>query len=135
MLTIFGRSPARNTYCDGVSRRDFLQIGGMVLGGLSLPQLLAAESHAGIGKSHKAIINVFLPGGPPHQDFWDIKLDAPAEIRGEFQPIRTKVEGIEICEVFPKIAQVMDKCVVIRSIVGAKGGHDAYQCMTGRSLT
>jgi hypothetical protein len=134
MLTIFGKPNSRRNFCDGVSRRDFLQIGGMVLGGLSLPQLLAAESRSGVGKSHKAIINVFLPGGPPHQDFWDIKLDAPAEIRGEFQPIKTNVSGIEICEVFPKIAQVMDKCVVIRSVVGAKGGHDAYQCMTGRSL-
>jgi hypothetical protein len=133
MLTIFGK-PTRRKFCDGVTRRDFLQIGGMVLGGLSLPQLLGAESRSGIGKSHKAIINVFLPGGPPHQDFWDIKLDAPAEIRGEFQPIHTKVAGIDICEVFPKIAQVMDRCVVIRSIVGAKGGHDAYQCMTGRDL-
>jgi hypothetical protein len=117
-----------------MARRDFLKIGGMVMGGLSLPQLLAAEAQAGIGKSHKAIINVFLPGGPPHQDFWDIKQDAPAEIRGEFQPIATKVPGIEIGELFPLLAKEMDKCVVIRSVVGATGGHDAYQCMTGRPL-
>src|SRR5689334_13739824 len=82
MLTVFG-SRGRGL-CDGVPRRDFLKIGGMMLGGLSLPQLLAAEARAGIGKSHKAIINIFLPGGPPHQDMWDIKVDAPAEIRGEF---------------------------------------------------
>ena len=75
-----------------MARRDFLKIGGMVMGGLTLPQLLAAEAQAGIGKSHKAIINVFLPGGPPHQDMWDIKVDAPAEIRGEFQPIKTNVQ-------------------------------------------
>lgn len=134
MLSILGKPQAPGGFCDGHSRRDFLKIGGMVMGGLSLPQLLAAEAQAGIGKSHKAIINVFLPGGPPHQDFWDVKVDAPAEIRGEFQAIKTNVPGIEISEVFPKIAEVMDKCVVIRSVVGATGGHDAYQCMTGRPL-
>jgi hypothetical protein len=134
MLTIL--SPARRSqkFCDGASRRDFLKIGGLGVGGLSLPQLLAAEARAGIGKSHKAIINVFLPGGPPHQDMWDIKVDAPAEIRGEFQPIKTAVSGIEIGECFPKIAAVADKCIFIRSMVGATGGHDAYQCMTGRPL-
>lgn len=134
MLTIYGKPRLGKGFCDGFSRRDFLKVGGMALGGLSLPKLLAAESKAGLGKSHKAIINVFLPGGPPHQDFWDVKVDAPAEIRGEFEPIATKVSGIEICEVFPQIAQVMDKCAIIRSIVGATGGHDAYQCMTGRPL-
>src|SRR6185503_17898761 len=109
MLTIYGRSTAtsKQAFCDGMARRDFLKIGGMVMGGLSLSQLLAAEAQAGIGRSHKAIINVFLPGGPPHQDFWDVKVDAPAEIRGEFQPISTSVSGIEICEMFPKIAQIM----------------------------
>ena len=132
MLTILGKPTSG--HCDGFRRRDFLKIGGMALGGLSLPQVLAAESRSGTGRSHKAIINIFLPGGPPHQDFWDVKPDAPAEVRGEFQAIKTNVPGIEISEVFPKLATVMDKCVVIRSVVGATGGHDAYQCMTGRPL-
>ena len=135
MLTLLGRSRRdRMGSCDRHSRRSFLTIGGMALGGLSLPQVLAAESRSGTGRSHKAIINIFLPGGPPHQDFWDVKPDAPAEVRGEFQAIKTNVPGIEISEVFPKLATVMDKCVVIRSVVGATGGHDAYQCMTGRPL-
>lgn len=134
MLTLLGKPDRQGRFCDGASRRDFLKIGGMVMGGLSLPQLLSAEAQAGIGKSHKAIINVFLPGGPPHQDFWDLKMDAPAEIRGEFQPIKTNVAGIEICEVFPHLAAIADKCVFIRSMVGATGGHDAYQCMNGRPL-
>lgn len=134
MLTIFGPRDRKLSHCDGLARRDFLKIGGMVMGGLTLPQLLAAEAQAGIGKSHKAIINVFLPGGPPHQDMWDIKVDAPAEIRGEFQPIKTNVSGIEIGECFPKIAAIADKCIFVRSVVGATGGHDAYQCMTGRPL-
>ncbi|HEX5106011.1 MAG TPA: DUF1501 domain-containing protein [Pirellulaceae bacterium] len=134
MLTILGPRDTKTTHCDGWKRRDFLKIGGMVMGGLSLPQLLSAEAQAGIGQSHKAIVNVFLPGGPAHQDFWDIKVDAPAEIRGEFQPIKTNVSGIEIGEIFPKIAAIADKCVFIRTMVGATGGHDAYQCMTGRPL-
>ncbi|MCA9155018.1 MAG: DUF1501 domain-containing protein [Pirellulaceae bacterium] len=132
MLTIFGKPDRRSGFCDGVSRRDFLRIGGMAMGGLTLPQLLAAESKTGVGRSHKAIINVFLPGGPPHQDMWDIKLDAPSEIRGEFQPIATSVPGIEICELFPKIASMMDKFVPIRTMVGAQGSHFAFECMTGR---
>jgi hypothetical protein len=110
-----------------------LKIGGFTFGstvGLTLSDVLRAEGHSA-GQSHKAVINVFLGGGPPHQDMWEVKTEAPAEIRGEFKPIRTNVPGIEICEVFPRIAKIMDKLVVIRSIVGAHGGHDAWQCTTG----
>jgi len=132
MLTIFGRTGRNSHFCDGVSRRDFIKIGGLVMGGLTLPRLLQAEAQAGIGRSHKAIINIFLPGGPPHQDMWDVKVDAPSEVRGEFQPIKTRVPGIEICELFPKIAGMMDKFVPIRSMVGASGSHYATEAITGR---
>ena len=128
MLTILGQ-PQRG-FCDGISRRSFLKIGGLALGGLSLPQILRAEGAA--RQSHKGIIMIFLPGGPPHQDFFDLKMDAPAEIRGEFRPIRTNVPGIDICQHFPLIAARMDKLIPIRSIVGASGAHDAYECLTGR---
>src|SRR5438128_2810168 len=130
MLTIFGQ---KNRYCDGVSRRSFLKIGTLGLGAsaIALPDIFRAEARAGMQSSHKAVINIFLGGGPPHQDMWEIKTEAPKEIRGEFKPIATKVPGIQIGEVFPRIAAVMDKCVVIRSVVGARGGHDAEQCMTG----
>ena len=131
MLTILGR---KQRYCDGVSRRGFLKIGGFGLGsvgGLSLVDILRAEANAGTRSPHKAVINVFLCGGPPHQDMWEIKTDAPAEIRGEFKPISTRVPGIQIGECFPKIAAMMDKFVVIRSVVGCSGGHDGYQCVTG----
>jgi hypothetical protein len=74
---------------------------------------------------------IFLPGGPPHQDMFDLKMDAPSGIRGEFQPIRTNVPGIHICELFPRLARLMDKLAIIRSVTGASGDHDAYQCMTG----
>ena len=96
-----------------------------------MPQLLKAEAaHNSAGK--KAIIMIFLPGGPPHQDMWDLKMDAPADIRGEFRPIKTKVPGIEICELFPKMAAMMDKFSIIRSVVGSTGQHAAEQCLTGR---
>ena len=129
MLTICGR---KSRFCDGISRRNFIKIGGLALGGLALPELLQAEARASIRKSQKAIIMIYLPGGPPHQDMFDIKVDAPPEIRGEFKPIKTNVPGIHICEHLPKLAAMMDKLVVIRSIVGAEDNHYDYQCMTGR---
>src|SRR5687768_15011787 len=130
MLTIYGR-PQR--YCDGISRRGFLKIGmlGVGAGGLSLADLNRLEAASGKSMRHKAVINVFLGGGPPHQDMFDLKMDAPVELRGEFSPIDTKVAGIQICEVFPQLAEVMDRCAIIRSIVGATDRHDAFQCMTG----
>ena len=92
MLTIFGKPHANGGFCDGVSRRDFLTVGGSLLGGgLMLPNLLAAEKSQGITSSHKAVINIFLPGGPPHLDMWDLKPDAPTDVRGEFKPIKTNV--------------------------------------------
>ncbi|HEX7448877.1 MAG TPA: DUF1501 domain-containing protein [Pirellulales bacterium] len=131
MLTLFG-SPVKG-FCDGLSRRSFLRIGalGVGAGALSLADLLRAEASSPKPSRHKAVIHIFLGGGPPHQDMWDIKTEAPAEIRGEFKPIATKTPGIEIGEVFPKIASIMDKCVVIRSVVGSAGPHYAFQCNTG----
>jgi len=131
MLTIEG---PRQTFCDGIARRSFLKIGGLALGtlgGMTLADLYRAEALAGTKSSHKAVINIFLGGGPPHQDMWEIKTDAPKEIRGEFSPIATKVAGIEISEVFPRIAARMDQFAVIRSIVGCSGAHDGFQCMSG----
>src|SRR5207249_5776719 len=92
MLTIYG---TESRFCDGISRRSFLKIGSLALGGLTLPQLLRAEAQSGIRKSHKAVIMIFLPGGPSHQDMFDLKQDAPSEIRGEFKPISTKVPRSE----------------------------------------
>jgi len=117
--------------CDRVQRRSFLQLGGLALGGLSLPQILNAQQQNG-ASSHKAVIMVFLAGGPPHQDMFDLKPDAPAEVRGEFDPIDTNVPGIQISEMMPRIAGMMDKFAIIRSLVGAEGRHDAFECSTGR---
>ena len=138
MLTICGTGSGAR-FCDGLSRRDFLTIGGLSwgVGGLSLAGLWRAEQvEAAPGPGapptrHKSVINIFLAGGPPHQDLWDLKTDAPSEIRGEFKPIQTRVPGIQICEVFPLLAERIDSCAIIRSVVGCEGNHDAVQCMTG----
>ncbi len=131
MLTILGDH--QRGFCDGLSRRSFLQIGGLALGGLTLPDLLRAEATpASSAKPQKSVIMVFLAGGPPHQDMYDLKADAPSEIRGEFRPISTNVPGIQICEHLPRMARMMDKLIPIRSMVGAKDRHESFQIMTGR---
>jgi hypothetical protein len=131
MLNIpFGRV----RFCDGISRRNFLRVGTFSFGAatLTLADLLRSEAGQDLPRTgHKAIINIFLGGGPPHQDMWEIKTEAPPEIRGEFKPISTSVPGIQIGECFPRIARNADKFAFIRSVIGARGGHDAYQCTTG----
>lgn len=119
-----------SSFANRVSRRQILTAGA-IGGGLSLAGLLRAEAAAGIGSSHKAVINVHLDGGPPHLDMIDLKPSAPSEIRGEFSPIATKITGYRICEHLPKLAAAADKLVFIRSLVGAAGVHDAFQCQSG----
>jgi hypothetical protein len=128
MLTVMGR---QHQFCDGVSRRSFLKIGGLAMGGLTLTELLRAEGTGGRGRPQKSVIMIFLSGGPPHQDMFDLKMDAPAEIRGEFHPIDTAVPGIQICEHLPLMAKMMNRFVPIRSLVGSIGHHAAFQCLTG----
>ncbi len=133
MLTIPG--PA-SRFCDGMSRRSWLQIGGLAMGGLALPDILRAESQSrangnGTSRPIKGIIMVILPGGPTHLDMYDLKPDAPAEIRGEFLPIATKVPGIDICELMPRLAGMADKLTLIRSLVGFKNDHNTHWCTTG----
>ena len=118
--------------CDGISRREFLTIGALGFGGMSMPQLLAAEAASG-SRSKKAIIMVLLSGGPSHQDLFDLKTEAPKEVRGEFNPIPTSVSGIEICEHLPLMAGMMDKLAIVRSVVGAQPSHVLHQCHTGRT--
>src|SRR5262245_2711392 len=112
MLSLLGRPDSRDRFCDGLYRRSFLRIGALTaLGagsGLSLPALLKAESEAGIRKSPKSVIMIYLVGGPPHQDMFDLKPLAPREVSGPWRPIATTVPGMEICEAFPRLARLAD---------------------------
>lgn len=136
MLTLLGGT---SRLCDGLARRSFIKIGALSFGAtsLTLADVYRAEA-AGRGKNpagstgqHKAVINIFLCGGPAHLDTFDPKPNAPREIRGPFGPIKTTVPGMEVSELFPRLAAMADKLAVVRSLVGATGGHDAYQCTTG----
>ncbi len=128
MLTIPG---PKSRFCDGLSRRSWLRIGGLALGGLALPGILRGESEAGGRGRAKGIIMILLPGGPSHLDMYDLKPDAPPEIRGEFRPIATRVPGIEICELMPRLAGMADKLAIIRSLVGFRDDHNTHWCSTG----
>ncbi len=130
MLNILG---SKKTLCDGMTRRDMLKVGALSVGGLSLTDVLRADQVAG-RKSQKSIIMVYMCGAPGHQDMYDLKMNAPTEIRGEFRPIPTNVPGIEICEHMPRMAAIMDKLVPLRSVYGSPDGdHDSFICYTGRS--
>jgi hypothetical protein len=131
MLTILGPQTRQSGFCDRLTRRSFLTVGGFALGGLGLSNVLRANPRE---RSHKAIINIYLPGGPSHLDMFDLKPEAPREIRGEFLPITSNVPGMMACELFPHMAAMMDKFVIIRSLADSDGRHDAYQCMTGRKF-
>jgi len=133
MFTFLG---SRQGFCDGVSRRNFLQIGAFGAG-LTLADLLrsksAAASPAGqaAGTRPKSAIMIYLPGGPSHMDMYDLKPDAPSEFRGEFKPINTNVAGVQICEHFPEQAKIFDKLAVVRSVIAADEHSDSY-VMTAR---
>lgn len=114
-----------------LSRRSFLRIGGLALGGLTLPDLLRAQAAGGSGGSIRGVIMVLLPGGPTHLDTFDPKPDAPAEIRGEFRPTRTNVPGLDLCELLPRLARRADRLAVIRALVGFRDDHNTHWCTTG----
>ena len=130
--------------CDGVTRRELLRVGGAGFLGLSLPEFLSLEARAkadtkkggaGFG-SAKSVILIFLQGGPSHIDIWDPKPDAPENVRGIFKPINTKIPGVQVSEVMPKLAQQLDKATLIRSVSYTPNGlfnHTAamYQMLTG----
>ncbi len=130
MLNFLGRS---RRYCDGISRRNFLQVGAMGIGGLTLADLLRADALAGPAATKKSFINIYLGGGPSNLDMWDLKPEAPPEIRGEFHPIKTNVSGMEICHLMPRLATIGDKLIVIRSMTGIRDEHSPCQTETGFS--
>jgi hypothetical protein len=128
MLTFFGR---RRRYCDGISRRDFLRVGALSVGGLSMADLMRRRAAANTSPAPgKSVIMVFLHGGPPHLDMYDMKPRAPVEFRGEFQPIMSNVPGMECCELMPLQAQIMDKLAILRGLHFVEE-HSAHSLWTG----
>src|SRR3954454_3050559 len=119
-------------------RRDaMLRLGQLGLGALTLPGLLEAPGVSAVSKPKgkaKSCIYVFLWGGPPQQDLWDMKPDAPQGIRSLFQPIRTVVPGIDVCDQMPLLARQTDKVAVARSVCHASNVHEpsVYHMLTGK---
>jgi len=120
MLNLLG-SAVRT--CDGVSRRNFLRVGSLAVGGLTLPHLLRSEAHARQSSKRKAVIMIWQAGGPSHLDMYDLKPTAPSEYRGEFKPVPTNVPGVEISEHLPLQAALFDKFSVVRSAYHTNAGH------------
>src|SRR5438874_423747 len=134
MFTFLG---AKQGFCDGLNRRNFLKIGAFGAG-LTLADMLRLQAQGNSTTNQnapsrpKSAIMIYLPGGPSHMDMYDLKPDAPAEFRGEFRPIQTNVAGVQISEHMPLQARMMDKLAVVRSLVSVEEHSDSL-VMTGYS--
>ena len=126
MFDILG---SRQPHCDGIDRRNFLRIGAFGAG-LTLTDVLRAKATNKAKRSYKSAIMIYLPGGPSHMDMYDLKPNAPKEFRGDFNPIKTNVSGVEICEHFPMQAKMFDKLAVMRSLTSVDEHSDSL-VMTG----
>jgi len=135
MLTIFDRGYTRN--CQGRTRREFLRIGGLALGGLTLPELLAAKARAASGDStsQKSVVFLFLQGGPTQLETWDPKPDAPAEYRTIVDTIPTALPGVGFSKFFPKMATAAKDMAIVRSFASGNGGHTYESVTTGGNAT
>lgn len=129
MLNVLGPRTTRR----GVTRRDVLRVGGLAFAGLTLADVLRLRAGAAPSSGRgKSVIMIWLRGGASHIDSYDMKPQAPAEIRGEFKPIATNVPGIQICEHMPKQAQIMEKLAVLRGIKSIDiGDHTPHYILTG----
>jgi hypothetical protein len=129
MLTVWG-SPRR--FCDHVHRRDFLKVGALGLGGLTLADVLRLRAQEGEAQKPRAVIMVCLAGGPSHIDMYDLKPDAPVEFRGEFKPIKTNLPGFDICEHMPLQARIADKLALVRTVQFVEPmQHELQEVYTG----
>jgi hypothetical protein len=128
MLTFWNRG---RTFCDGLDRRQFLRVGALGLGGVTLTHLLRQEAHATVPQRPKSIIYVVLGGGPSHIDMYDLKPDAPDEYRGPFKPIATKLPGVQICELMPLQASIMDQLALLRGIRSVENDHFLSEVYSG----
>ncbi len=128
-------------HCDGLTRRELLRVEALGLGGLTLPALLHLQQVAAATptprRRARSVIVLFLSGGPSHLDMFDLKPDAPEEIRGTFRPTATRVPGVQLCEHLPRMAAQADKFTVIRSMRHGNGNHPAaaYWMMVGSPMT
>jgi hypothetical protein len=113
VLTLWG---GKHRFCDNVSRRDFLRVGALGLGGLTVADILRLRAKAGSPATARAVIMVCLAGGPSHLDTYDLKPEAPSDYRGEFQPIHSNVPGFDLCEYMPLQAQIADKLALVRTV-------------------
>src|SRR6266516_6737903 len=131
MLTFFNGDPER--FCDGLSRRSFLRAGGLALGGLALSDYLRLQAAGAVAPEGrgKSVIMICLGGGPSHVDTYDMKPEAPAEIRGEFRPIKTNVPGMELSELLPRQAKLADKFAVVGSVTWEEPDHQRIEIFTG----
>lgn len=129
MFSILG---SRQPFCDAYSRRDVLRVGALAAGGLALPELLRRRALAGLGgKSPKAVIMICLPGGPTHHEMYDMKPDAPEEIRGEFKPVATNVPGLDVCELMPQHTRIADRLAIVRNMKFFQPDHQLHEVFTG----
>jgi hypothetical protein len=150
MLSILDDGPR---LCDGLSRREWLRVGSLGAGGLALPALMrsrAAGAETGSGDADprpgaasrnlaasfgraKSVILFWLTGGPPQQETWDMKPEAPAEVRGPFHPVASQVPGMDVCELMPLTARLTDRVAVLRAVVTDDNSHSSsgYQMLTG----
>jgi uncharacterized protein (DUF1501 family) len=130
MLTLADSSPTQ--LCDGLTRRDWLRVGGLGMFGLSLPQLLQAKAQAAERKTKSCIVLFYL-GGPPQHETWDPKPDAPAEIKGDLKPIASATPGLHVGELMPKTARLTEKISVLRAVCTNDSAHSSsgYYMTTG----
>jgi hypothetical protein len=121
---------------DGLTRRNFLSVGALGLAGLRLGDVLRLRAGQADGArlARKAVIMVYLPGGPPHTDMYDMKPEAPAEVRGEFKPIRTRVPGLDVCELLPLHAQIADRFTIVRGLQFHQKDHNVEEVVSGFAL-
>jgi uncharacterized protein (DUF1501 family) len=128
----WGRSPR---YCDGMNRRSFLALGVAGMAQVSLGQLARARETS-TARKNTSVILLWLDGGPSHMDLYDMKPDAPAEYRGIWKPIRTRVPGFDITEMFPKQAKIADKFSIVRSLHHDTGDHfaGAHRMLTAKDM-
>jgi hypothetical protein len=134
MLTFWGRN---QRFCDNMHRREFLRLGALGLGGLTLADLLRLEARGETSEQGRAksVIYIVLGGGPSHIDMYDLKPDAPAEYRGPFKPIATRLPGVRICELMPLQASIMNRLTLLRGIRSVENDHFLSEVYTGLPRT